>query len=344
MVADHLRATTFLIGDGVMPGNEGRGYVLRKIMRRALRHGRKLGLEGAFLNELTAAVVERMAGAYPELRSQAPSIARVVRAEEERFGSTLKQAMAEFEKVGREAGGSGGAKTIPGADAFRLYDTYGLPLDFLEELAQDASLKVDRDGFERELEGQRERARRPARWARSPATRCTWGCWRRARREFARLRGPRPRGGDGPGRAPRGPARHPPRRGPGGRIVLDRTPFYGASGGQVGDHGVIAAEGSAAEVVDCDLPVPGLYVHHVKVITGGFEAGMKVRVQVDQNLPRGRHAQPHRHPPAPRGAARDARHPREAGGQPGGAGPAALRLQPLRGPAARASSATSRTA
>src|SRR5438094_1642973 len=99
VVADHLRATTFLIADGVMPGNEGRGYVLRKIMRRAMRHGKKLGIEEPFLHELVSAVVDRMAGAYPELRTQAASVARVVRSEEERFGSTLKQAMVELSKT-----------------------------------------------------------------------------------------------------------------------------------------------------------------------------------------------------------------------------------------------------
>ena len=284
VVADHLRATTFLIGDGVMPGNEGRGYVLRKIMRRALRHGRKLGLEGAFLNELTAVVVDLMAGAYPELRGQAASVARVVRAEEERFGATLKQAMAEFEKVVEKLGRSGAATTIPGPDAFRLYDTYGLPLDFLEELAQDAALKVDRDGFERELEGQRERARHAGKMGAVTGDPLYMGLLEKGKTEFtgyedlvleeatvlAVLR--------------EGQLATRIDAGQEGRIVLDRTPFYGSSGGQIGDHGVIAAEGSAAEVTDCDLPVPGLYVHHVKVITGGFEAGMKVRVQVDQNL------------------------------------------------------------
>jgi alanyl-tRNA synthetase len=284
VVADHMRAATFLIGDGVMPGNEGRGYVLRKIMRRALRHGRKLGLEGAFLNELTGVVVERMAGAYPELRTQAPSIARVVKAEEERFGSTLKQAMAEFEKVVEKLGKAGEVRVIPGPDAFRLYDTFGLPLDFLDELAQDSSLQVDREGFERELEGQRDRARQAGKMGAVTGDPLYMGLLEKGKTEFvgyedlvleeatvlAVLR--------------EGQLATRLDAGQEGRIVLDRTPFYGASGGQVGDHGVIAAEGSAAEVVDCDLPIPGLYVHHVKVITGGFEPGMKVRVQVDQNL------------------------------------------------------------
>jgi alanyl-tRNA synthetase len=283
VVADHLRATTFLIGDGVMPGNEGRGYVLRKIMRRALRHGRKLGLEGAFLNELTAAVVERMAGAYPELRAQAPSIARVVRAEEERFGSTLKQAMGEFDKVVEKLGKTG-AKTIPGPDAFRLYDTYGLPLDFLEELAQDTSLKVDREGFERELEGQRERARQAGKMGAVTGDPLYMGLLEKGRTEFLGYEGLVAEEATVLAVLREGQLATRLDESQEGRIVLDRTPFYGASGGQVGDHGVIAAQGSAAEVFDCDLPVPGLYVHHVRVLSGGFEAGMTVRVQVDEGL------------------------------------------------------------
>jgi alanyl-tRNA synthetase len=283
VVADHLRATTFLIGDGVMPGNEGRGYVLRKIMRRALRHGRKLGLEGSFLSELTSAVVERMAGAYPELRGQAPSIARVVRAEEQRFGSTLKQAMAEFDKVVEKLGKSG-AKTIPGADAFRLYDTYGLPLDFLEELASDTSLAVDKDGFERELEGQRERARQAGKMGAVTGDPLYMGLLDKGRTEFVGYEDLVLEEATVLAVLKDGQLATRLDEGQDGKIVLDRTPFYGASGGQVGDHGVIAAQGSSAEVFDCDLPVPGLYVHHVKVLTGGFEAGMTVRVQVDENL------------------------------------------------------------
>ena len=215
VVADHLRATTFLIGDGVMPGNEGRGYVLRKIMRRALRHGRKLGLEGAFLNELTGVVVERMAGAYPELRSQAPSIARVVRAEEERFGSTLKQAMAEFEKVVEKLGKAGGATTIPGRG--RIPSLRHLrPAPRLPRGAGAGRVAAGGPGR------LRARARGPAR-PRAPGGQDGRGHRRSAVHGAAgegqdrvrRLRGPRPRRGDRPRRPPRRPARHPPRRGPG---------------------------------------------------------------------------------------------------------------------------------
>src|SRR4029453_11387463 len=120
--------------------NEGRGCVLRKIMRRALRHGKKLGIEGAFLSELTAAVVERMKAAYPELVSHRESVGRVVAVEEERFGTTLKQAFVVFDEI---AGRLKAGATVPGADVFRLYDTYGLPADFTEELAKERRLLVD---------------------------------------------------------------------------------------------------------------------------------------------------------------------------------------------------------
>jgi len=279
VVADHLRATTFLIGDGVMPGNEGRGYVLRKIMRRAMRHGRKLGLEEPFLSELFQVVVETVSAAYPELIHQAPSIARVVKAEEERFLSTLRLAMAEFRKtVERLPRGSG---VLPGADAFRLYDTYGLALDFIEELAQDFHLQVDREGFERELEAQRERARQASRMGALTGDPVylpllehgkTWFAgYESLDVEDARVLAVLRNGA---------PARRLD-RGDDGEIVLDRTPFYANSGGQVGDQGVISAPGSAAEVTDTTQPLPGLHVHHVKVTAGGFEPGMTVRAQVD---------------------------------------------------------------
>jgi alanyl-tRNA synthetase len=278
VVADHLRATTFLIADGVMPGNEGRGYVLRKIMRRAMRHGKRLGIEGPFLHELTHAVVDRMAPAYPELLTHADSVARVVRVEEERFGSTLKQAFAVFDQVAAKLAPGG---TIAGSDAFRLYDTYGLAADFTEELAKDRGLLVDKAGFERELAAQQERARQASKLGAVTGDPVYLGLLDQGKTAFvgydrlavedakvlAVLRGGR--------LVPRLDA------GEEGEIVLDTTPFYGESGGQLGDHGVIGSDGSMADVSDCQVPLPGLYVHHVKVTAGGFERGMSVRAEVD---------------------------------------------------------------
>ena len=278
VVADHLRALTFLIADGVMPGNEGRGYVLRKIMRRAMRHGRRLGLDEPFLHQLVDVVAVGMAGAYPELRASADGVRRVTEAEEERFGATLRQALVVFDKVREKAGT---ARTIGGADAFRLYDTYGLPLDLLSELAQDHGLAVDQAGFEDAMEEQRRRGQEAGRQGAPAGDPVYLGLLEKGRTQFlgyetlvvedarvlAVLRAgtvvPRLENGEE------------------GELVLDRTPFYGASGGQVGDRGVLAGDGSAAEVRDCTLPLPGLTVHHVAVTGGAFAPGQLVRAQVD---------------------------------------------------------------
>ena len=279
VVADHLRAMTFLISDGVLPGNEGRGYVLRKIMRRALRHGRKLGIEGSFLSALCATVVERMKAAYPELVSHQESVARVVSVEEERFSTTLKQAFAVFEEI---AARLKPGDTVPGAEAFRLYDTYGLPADFTEELAKDRGLRVDTAGFERELALQQERARQSSKLGAvkgdpvyvklaEEGARSEFLGYQNLAVEDARVLAVLHEGK----LASRLDA------GQEGLIVLDRTPFYAMAGGQVGDHGVIASDGSAAEVTDTTSPLPGLHVHHVRVSHGGFERGMLVRAEVD---------------------------------------------------------------
>jgi alanyl-tRNA synthetase len=272
---------TFLITDGVVPGNEGRGYVLRKIMRRAMRHGRKLGLEQPFLHELTRAVVDRMVGAYPELLGAARSVSSVVLSEEERFGATLKQAMTVFQKTVERLRREAGQDTLSGADAFRLYDTYGLPLDFLEELAQDHGLKVDQAGFERELEAQRERARQGSRMGALSGDPVYLRLLDHGKTRFTGYESLVVDDAQVLAVLKDGALARRLERGQEGELVLDRTPFYANSGGQVGDQGVLSSAGSAAEVTDTRQPLPGLHVHHVKVTAGGFEAGMTVRAQVD---------------------------------------------------------------
>jgi alanyl-tRNA synthetase len=281
VVADHLRATTFLIADGVLPGNEGRGYVLRKIMRRAMRHGRKLGIEGAFLAELTSAVVTRMSGAFPDLVAQAASVAKVVRTEEERFGSTLKQAFVMFEQVAQKAEGAG---VIAGPDAFKLYDTYGLALDFTEELAKDRGLSVDHAGFERELQAQQERARQSSKLGAVTGDPVYLDLLEQhGKTAFTGYEGLALEGARVLAVIKNGALAKRLDAGDEGGILLDRTPFYAMSGGQVGDRGILSADGSTAEVLDATLPVPGLYLHHVRVTAGGFEAGMAVGAQVDRD-------------------------------------------------------------
>jgi alanyl-tRNA synthetase len=157
VVADHMRAMTFLIADGVVPSNEWRGYVLRKIMRRAMRHGKRLGMHEPFLHALVDTLVREFGDAYPELRSGREAIVRVIRSEEERFDAVLTGGLPRLEDVLDRAAASGG--TVSGDAAFRLYDTYGLPRDFIEDMIDDRKLRLDVEGFERAMEGQREKAR-----------------------------------------------------------------------------------------------------------------------------------------------------------------------------------------
>jgi alanyl-tRNA synthetase len=157
VIADHLRAMTFLISDGVVPSNEWRGYVLRKIMRRAMRHGKKLGFTEPVLHQLVDVVVTEMGDAYPDLKSHRDSIVRVVRSEEERFDAVLTAGLPRLEEVLDRA--AAGKKVVAGDDAFRLYDSLGVPYDFMEDLAGHRGLSIDREGYERAMEGQRERAR-----------------------------------------------------------------------------------------------------------------------------------------------------------------------------------------
>jgi alanyl-tRNA synthetase len=281
VIADHLRSMTFLIADGVVPGNEGRGYVLRKIMRRGMRHGRKLGVEQPFLHELTRVVIDRMGDAYPELRGAARSVAKVVASEEEQFGATLKRALSEFQKTVERVRREGAADRLAGADAFRLYDTYGLPLDFLEELAQEHGLAVDQSGFEREMEAQRERARQSSKMGTVTGDPVYMRLLEHGKTVFVGYAAPVVEEARVLAVLKDGQLARRLDRGEEGEVVLDRTPFYANAGGQVGDQGVIAARGSAAEVTDTTQPLPGLHVHHVKVTAGGFEPGQTVRAEID---------------------------------------------------------------
>src|SRR3954469_2406041 len=157
VVADHLRAMTFLIADGVVPSNEWRGYVLRKIMRRAMRHGKKLGFTEPALHSLVGVVVAEMGSAYPELLANSDAVVRVVRSEEERFDAVLTAGLPRLEDALDRAAASG--NVMPGDEAFRLYDSLGVPLDFMEDLASQRNIRIDREGYERAMEGQREKAR-----------------------------------------------------------------------------------------------------------------------------------------------------------------------------------------
>ena len=290
VIADHARATAFLIADGVLPANEGRGYVLRKIIRRALRFGRKAGMPEPVLPEITALAISGMEGAWPELGLSRDLILRVAAFEEERFSGTLSTAMNQLERVlARDSVRQ--AAEVPGDDAFRLYDTFGLPLDLVDEVAREQGMSVDHAAFEARMREQRERARQS--WKGKPATAST------AYRDLAGAEPTRFLGYDGTeadgcrvlaalatgeGEAPVAVPALP--EGAAGELILDRTPFYPEGGGQVADRGLLRSAGGVAEVFDAQTR-DGLVVHSVRMREGSIGAGEPVEAFVDRNRRRG---------------------------------------------------------
>src|SRR5579862_8414492 len=247
--ADHARATAFLIHDGVLPSNEGRGYVLRKIMRRAMRNGRMAGATDPYLYKLTGFVAEHMRDAYPEMMESVGRVARVVKDEEHRYATTFQVAERIFQDEAKAAAGG----VLPGPAAFKLYDTYGLALDEQEDMAREFGLSIDREGFTAEMEKQRTRAR--ASWKGAEKA--------QARPEIQALPKTEFVGRD----ALEAPAKVVAAFD--GEIALDRTPFYAEAGGQVGDTGVLvsAATGDTVAVVESAYNgAPGKTVHKVKLL------------------------------------------------------------------------------
>ena len=263
VIADHLRAMTFLIADGVVPSNEWRGYVLRKIMRRAMRHGKKLGLTEPFLHELTGVVIAGMAGAYPELDASREAIVSVVHREETQFDRVLRDGLPHLEAALADAESE--QRVLDGEAAFRLYDTFGMPLDFIEDMAQSWSVDVDRAGFERAMEAQRARARAGATFGGGPQSEVTVSA---GPYMLTATGDPHfgPQQFDGyENTSTRSAVTHLFRRdtngknligvdalipGEKGYVVLDRTPFYLEAGGQVSDKGRLTAKNVDAVVED----------------------------------------------------------------------------------------------
>jgi alanyl-tRNA synthetase len=281
VIADHVRAMVFLMADGAIPSNDGRGYVLRRIMRRAIRFGRSLGIETPFLCDLAGTVIEVMESAYPELVAHAGSIARAARREEERFAETLAVGLAKVEVLAKTLK-TDGTSLIPGAEAFRLYDTFGLPLDLIKDVAHGWHLGVDEAGFEKEMEEQRQRSRKgmkesvsavPAVVSRLPARSIEFVGHETtvldASRVLALVRG------EGLVEELRAEEE--------GQVLLDRTPFYAEGGGQVGDTGFLTAPGGVASVRDTQAPLPGLNLHDVVVKEGRLRVGEDVRAEVDRD-------------------------------------------------------------
>ncbi len=278
VVADHIRASAFLITDGVLPSNEGRGYVLRRIVRRAIRHGHRLGARETFFYKLVGPLCEQMGDAYPELVKARSQVETVLRQEEERFNETLEQGLRILED---DIAGLTG-DTISGATIFRLYDTYGFPVDLTRDVAMERNLKLDMAGFEREMEAQRERARAASSFktadigavAIDQPTQFTG--YERLADEGRVLQITR-----ASNLAPTDSLR----AGEAGQVILDRTPFYAESGGQVGDRGVLRA-GAAVFVVEDTQKRGQVFVHKGHVEHGTLRVGEVVRAEVDAELRR----------------------------------------------------------
>jgi len=278
VVADHGRAMTFLIADGVLPGNDGRNYVLRLIMRRAMRFGRLAGFDGPFLAEIAGAVIDKMGGVYPELARKADWIREVVTIEEARFARTLESGLAILDDVVEQVQIAGGAR-IAGEDVFRLYDTYGFPPDLTRVVAEEHGLGIDMAGFEKAMAAQRERARAAGQFGAGGSEET----YRRLGLDDVAFLGYDTNEAEGKvvmlivdGR--------PSVRAVAGtvvEVVLDRTPFYAESGGQVGDTGVLAGPDGRVRVTDTRRPVPGVTAHYGVVEEGALSPGDVVTATVD---------------------------------------------------------------
>ena len=301
VVADHIRATTFLIGDGVVPSNEWRGYVLRKIMRRAMRHGRKLELKDPFLFALVDVVVRVMGNAYPELVANRDAIVQVVRSEEERFGVVLTEGLPRLEEVLAQAARSG--NRVSGDQAFKLYDTYGLPRDFIEDMTSAQGLAFDVEGFDHAMKGQREMAR-----GKSAFTGHTSAVWRTRDAASEDLqRADVFRGYEQTSVNTQiiellkevGNERQPVdelRAGEHGFVALAETPFYLEAGGQVSDIGIIQSNGGEATVTGVLKAVGLRRFHRVEVSGGALKYRDLVRASVDvatRNATRRNHTATH---------------------------------------------------
>lgn len=286
VIADHLRAMTLLVGDGVTPSNEWRGYVLRKIMRRAMRHGKKLGLTEPFLHELISVVVLEMGSAYPELTANQPAIVQTVRREEEQFDKVLTDGLPRLEDtlVASERGN----RTVSGKNAFRLYDTFGLPLDFIEDLAESRQIKVDRAGFDQALEAQRTRARASTKFTATEATRFS----PRTDDDLASLTDTFVGYTDTKSHTKvehlfrtDGTATAMLQSGEKGFAILDRTSFYLEAGGQVSDIGTFTTtDGGRGNISNVVRPVPNWPRMHVLSITeSSLSVGANALVEIDVN-------------------------------------------------------------
>ncbi|MES3708000.1 alanine--tRNA ligase [Pseudomonas putida] len=274
VVADHIRSCGFLIADGVLPSNEGRGYVLRRIIRRACRHGNKLGAKGSFFYQIVAALAAEMGEAFPELKSQQAHIERVLKAEEEQFAKTLEQGLRILEQDLAQLKGD----VVPGDVVFKLYDTYGFPMDLTADIARERELTIDEAGFEREMDAQRERARSASAFGMDYNSVVKVD----SATEFVGYDAT-----EGQGKIialyKDGQAVDQLGEGEQGVVVLERTPFYAESGGQVGDTGFLQAGAARFDVRDT-TKTGGAFLHHGVVASGALVIGSPVEAKVDADV------------------------------------------------------------
>ena len=274
VVADHLRSCAFLITDGVLPSNEGRGYVLRRILRRAIRHGNKLGATEPFFAKLVPSLVKEMGDAYPELVKQQDAIIKALASEEEQFARTLDKGMDILEQALASLEGN----QIPGDVVFRLYDTFGFPVDLTNDIARERGLELDIEGYESAMQAQRKRSQES-------------GSFQVDYNNVINVEGETEFLGYAEvestssvrGLFVEGEARDAITAGDSAVVVLDRTPFYGESGGQVGDTGYINTDSARLEVRDT-TKAQGHHLHHVVVVEGTLNTGDEVKATIDASL------------------------------------------------------------
>jgi alanyl-tRNA synthetase len=281
VIADHSRAAAFLIGDGVIPSNEGRGYVLRKILRRAIRHGKSLAINEPFLYTMTGHVIELMKVAYPDLLLTREYVAKVVKNEEQRFSSTIRIAIDQFSEIlAKEQKADGKATLVQGDVMFKFYDTFGLPVDLMQELAAEFNVGLDEDAFNQRLEAQRERGK--ASWKEMPPTsalnvivpsehKTNFLGYSELETNDARILAIYVSGN----------RVESLQAGESGEVFLDKTPFYAETGGQVGDTGFLEGDNSEGIVHNAYPFMPGFTAHQTKCILGSLCVGDLVDARVD---------------------------------------------------------------
>ena len=274
VIADHIRSVSFLILDGVTPSNEGRGYVLRRIMRRAIRHGNKLGAKGSFFNQLVAPLVTEMGEAYPDLRAAQANIEKVIAKEEKQFVKTLDQGMRILEQDLAKLSGD----TIPGDTIFKLYDTYGFPVDLTADIAREQNMKMDIDGFETAMEQQRARARSASNFAVDYTQKLELA----GQTDFQGYDN-LTHSGKVMALIVNGELSRSVAHSGSVQIVLDTTSFYAESGGQTGDHGVIEWAGGCIQVTDTQKQGQH-FIHHGELIRGQLNIGDTVKTSVDSRF------------------------------------------------------------